>query len=119
MIENKPARVEAIKKLVDEVRASGILRPCLASVIYGKLRYTESQIFGRGSLPYLRHVSQRAVSKTGVVHIDTALDQALDNLIDILQHSPPRKIDTSDARKPVLVFTDGQHDSRTGWGISM
>ena len=117
-IKNKEERVDSIEVQIDDIIESNELGYALAAEMHGKLRYTEAQIFGRGSLPYIRELSQRASNKVCARKLGRKLEFALRMLKHILRHGPSRKIDTSDNRRPVLVFTDGSHDdSRSGWGL--
>jgi hypothetical protein len=117
-IKNKKDRVESIAKQIDDVLASNDMGYTLAAEMHGKLRYTEAQIFGRGSLPYIRELSARASNKLSIRKLGHKLEFALRMLKQILLHGPARKIDTADNRRPILVFTDGSHDEqRSGWGL--
>ena len=106
-VTNTPERLEALRAEVQSVVASGKLTSGEAASLRGRFQFAASQTFGRFGIVPLKLLAGRADSSNGSCLLDAALRQALEALMCHVVSGPPRCIRIKDARRPVVVFTDG------------
>ena len=112
-VTNTPERLEALRAEVQSVVASGKLTSGEAASLRGRFQFAASQTFGRFGIVPLKLLAGRADSSNGGCLLDAALRQALEALMCHVVSGPPRCIRIKDARRPVVVFTDGAAEE--GW----
>jgi hypothetical protein len=117
-ISNKPSRVSAICKQVDDVLESQQFPAALASELHGKLNFCQSQTFGRAAIPAIREIGKRAYEGGKNSDIPPRLLRAFEFVKDHLRYAPPRTIGACDPTQNILVFSDGAFESgKATWGF--
>lgn len=106
-IKNLPKRVEEICSSLEALVLVGSMKPAAASMLTGRLQFTESQVMGRSGSFALAQVRERAHMVGGTVLMPESLTDALVWLCGRLRSSGPRRVSGVGSCLPVLVFTDG------------
>ena len=107
LISNKPSRVEALSKNIDEVLKLGSIKSSDVARLFGRLQFAEHQLSGRIGKLALAELRQLEDSRGAVWNIDEDSRQELELLRFRLCRHPPRRLNFSDPEMPVFVFTDG------------
>ena len=108
-ISNKATRIEKLCKMLDDVAKERSLSAAKASELQGLLNFAVSFYMGRG----LKHLVSAFLPFVEGQHRQTPGE--LVNLCTyaklMLQSQKPRAHSLSDARSPVLIFTDGAYEN--------
>ena len=107
IIKNLPSRVEEICTSLEALALEGSMKPAVASMLTGRLQFTESQVMGRLGSFALAQVRERAHMVGGTVLMPESLTDALTWLCGRLRSVGPRRVSGVGSSLPVLVFTDG------------
>ena len=116
-ISNTESRVKDILEQIQSIKDGKTLKPAVAAMLFGRLGFALTSVFGRGASPGLRFLSKTAASLE-VLKLEPNHISALDNIIYFLQNSRPRVLSLSDDLIPVILFTDASaENSSAAYGI--
>ena len=109
-IENTEARVKDILEQIQSIKDEKALKPAVAAMLFGRLGFALTSVFGRGASPGLRFLSKTAASNE-VLKLESEHREALDSIVFFLMNSKPRTLSLSDDLVPVILFTDASAEN--------
>ncbi|CAE8637616.1 unnamed protein product [Polarella glacialis] len=105
-VYNKPERIEAMCKVVQQHRDAKTLTPHDAASLRGRFQFAEAQLFSRMGALMLRPISERAHSHA-LSFLNEEIEVAFSWLCDVLCCAVPRRVVCVGAAPPLVVLTDG------------
>ncbi|CAE7718275.1 bath-40, partial [Symbiodinium sp. KB8] len=112
-LSNKPSRVEDLRNAIDKVVSDGVLKPCEAASVFGRLQFAETQLLGRAGRLAMADI--RWIERA---HHDVKLDDLDKNVFRMLASrvasGKPRVLTASTSAARALVFTDGACEGEEG-----
>ena len=109
-VSNKPERIEDIEKLAKDLEARGPKGVDVLPSLKGKLLYAAGHVFGkcaRIATPLIRHYKSFGSKSADFESLCRAIRLA----IGTLKEAGPRRISLWSEQPPIVIFSDGAHES--------
>jgi hypothetical protein len=114
VVRNTESRVKELTEAIDAIMKADAMKPAVARSLVGRLTFAERQVFGGAACQVIGLIQTRANATSRFGQLDDLLKASLTWIQQRLLVSPPRSFCVVDPRPPVLIFTDGAAEEKSG-----
>ena len=108
---NKPARMEHLLEVVQNLLLKATITPAEAFSLAGQLFFAAGNCIGKSFRPVIAILQNFAVSGNKSSEATHLVKTALSTLRETFAHSKPRVFSIKDETKPIIIFTDGSFEN--------